>query len=304
MSDPFNRPQPELNIIVPAWRDDFDLTEFFRKLEPSGFQFRDSRELASAQDLFRHVQHLILRWAALYRAVVRAANAHPEAVARTVKCVRQMGTMDWNTYRSWFTTSDKEFEGASPHDWFVRNNLEEFTPLLGGEQPGSTADPIVTLGNSYPWQQSVGSPVSAQGVGPCSQLNDNVAALLGRLKTFATAEIEPGFDLMPLLNRCKPQNQKFSSTSDRLLASEIFMVLEAESWGWLNLYRAALAIARERGEILPRIVLCLQKLQLLGFERYLEWYRCAQAEFDERSPESFFVAEDLVNLAFLLGAGV
>lgn len=285
-------------LVLPAWGDEFDLTDFFLRLEPGRFGFRDSADLPWAKDTFKMIQGLILRWVALYRGLVRSANVHPEAMSKAVMCLRRMGDMDWSAYCSWFTAPDKDFEEITPHHWFMRNGLEELGTLLGSEKTGSSVLQKPISGNVFKSDPVVRSS-TVPGFCP-GEYNAVIKGVLAQLKEAANAELEPPFNLRPLLDRWQPQNRQFISAPDGLLASEVFMVLEAESLGWLKLYHCALETARQRSGIMRQVLRCLQQLQAFGVGSYVKWFRSPQAEFGGISPESFFVGHGYVKLAVLL----
>ena len=184
-------------LVVPAWGDEFDLTDFFLRLEPARFEFRDGADLPWVEDVFKTVQGFILRWVALYRSLVRSANVHPEAVTKSVICVRRMGELERSAYCSWFSSPNKDFDSTSPHGWFVRNGLEEVCHFLRCERFASSVFQESTSGNVIKTGLVTPTQSTASGFGAnAGQIG--LIGTLAQLGQLANSELDPPFNLRPL----------------------------------------------------------------------------------------------------------
>ena len=302
--NPFPDPQGadfDASLITPAWGDDFDLRPFFRNLHPRLFPLRDSAEYAPAETLFKLVQWLVLRWIALYRCNLRLASRHPELIAKTALCVQMMKTGDAQAYHSWFLKNNKDFEGQAPRDWFLRNELEELARLLQLEPEIHSATQTLGPASLRNVPEGGDSTRSFPNLpGEASDLNEFRTRFLNWLSNRSNRNLESESALKSLLDRWRPDKQSLASTSDRLLAFELFSVLEVEFCGWLSLYRGTLKAGLVHPGVIAKVLHCLGALQTFPPNEYLDWFRSPQADFNGKPPEVFFAEKGLFELIFLL----
>lgn len=302
--NPFPDPQGsdfDASLVTAAWGDDFDLRPFLRNLHPSLFKLPEPAEYAPAETLFKLVQRLIFRWVAIYRCNIRSANRHPELIGRTVLCVQMMKAQNAQAYHSWFLMNNKDFEGQAPRDWFLRNELEELANLLQVEPEIRSA--TQTLGpESLGSVTEGGHSTRSFPIIPAEASNPNEfrTRFLNWLSNQSNRNLESESALKSLLERWRPEKQSLASTSDRLLAFELFSVLEIEFCGWLNLYRSTLRAGLAHPGITAKVLHCLASVQLFPSNEYLDWFRSPQPDFNGKSPELFFAEKGLFDLIFLL----
>jgi hypothetical protein len=289
-------------VVVPRWKDEFDLSDFFANASPRRFPLCDVSEQVPAEELFRTVQGLIVRWVAVYRAAILTENRRLDVFARVVLCLQQMDQVSGEAYHQWFRSASTNFETYSPRDWFIHAQRQELASLLDIELTrvvsGTIASADAPIESEVQNTSSLGDDVPEK-ITQVARAHDAGQSFLSWLSTKPSLEKE--FDPAPWIEKWSPERQGVAPGASSILANEILDAVKREFYGWMTTYQVAMQAAQVQKGILLKVIRCVGVLQSQGIEKYLDWYSAISPEFGGFSPKLFFLHGGFTDLAMLLG---
>jgi hypothetical protein len=115
-------------------KDDFDLEPYFARWTPANYRLGSDRNHYLAHALYDPMTAEFSGWIRLYSTVLEATAPVDGALEASVRCCMKLVELGREAYLQWYNSTQAEFGGLSPRQWFEDRGLTRLGIMFEGAQ--------------------------------------------------------------------------------------------------------------------------------------------------------------------------
>lgn len=115
-------------------KDDFDLEPYFARWIPANYSLGSDRNYYLAHALYDPMRAEFSGWIRLYRTALKADAQLEGALEASVRCCMKLVELGMEAYLEWYNSTQAEFGGLSPRQWFENRGLTRLGIMFEGAQ--------------------------------------------------------------------------------------------------------------------------------------------------------------------------